>query len=181
MFVQVTHYVSTVLKKYRGRLSFLPVPAFAKNSNPFSGQTRIQERDGNSASCQKVSTMMPALSDPVPEDWTVVDGDFVMVYTAHTSHMSSDCFLAPSARLDDGVIWLLYLTGSLSKSQVLTFLISLESGKHVDLSYVNMVPVRAFRLEPLDDVGVLTIDGERIETGPVQARVLPSVANVMSR
>lgn len=124
---------------------------------------------------------MVPLTDPVPDDWTVVEGDFIMVYTAHTSHMSSDCFLAPSARLDDGVIWLLYLTGDLSKHQVLTFLISLESGKHVDLPYVNMLPVRAFRLEPEDNVGVLTVDGERIATGPLQARVLPSVANVMSR
>ena len=170
-----------MLKKYRGRLSFLPVPAFAKNRNPFSGRTKIQEHDAGTQSGRQASAFLPPLLDPVPEDWTVIDGDFVMVYTAHTSHMSSDCFLAPSARLDDGVIWLLYLTGNLSKSQVLSFLISLESGKHVDLPYVNMLPVRAFRLEPLDDMGVLTIDGERIKTGPVQARVLPSVANVMSR
>ena len=108
-----------------------------------------------------------------------MDSDFVMVYTAHTSHMSSDCFLAPNARLDDGVIWLLYLTGDVSKSQVLNFLVSLESGRHTELPYVHLVPVRAFRLEPRG--GLLTVDGELIPTGPVQARVLPSVANVMSR
>lgn len=170
-----------VLKKYRGRLSFLPVPALAKNCNPFSGVTRIKEYDGLTPSGRHAALQMPELTDPVPDDWTVVDSDFIMVYTAHTSHMSSDCFLAPSARLDDGVIWLLYLTGNLSKSQVLSFLVSLESGKHADLPYCNLIPVRAFRLEPHHNMGVLTIDGERIETGPVQARVLPSIANVMSR
>jgi sphingosine kinase len=170
-----------VLKKYRGRLSFLPVPAFAKNSNPFSGETTIRERNECTKSGHHLSACLPPLNEPVPDDWTVVCDDFVMVYTAHTSHMSKDCFLAPNARLDDGVIWLLYLTANLSKSQILTFLTSLESGKHVNLPYVNLVPVRAFRLEPENDVGVMTIDGELIETGPLQCCVLPSVANVMSR
>ena len=122
-----------------------------------------------------------SVTDPLSEDWTVVEGEFVMVYSAHTSHMSPGCFLAPDARLDDGIIWLLYMTGDVTKSQVVSFLMSVESGKHVDLPYVNLLPVRGFRLEPFANCGLLTIDGELIDTEPIQARVLPSIANVMSK
>ena len=106
-----------------------------------------------------------------------------MVYSGHVSHMASNCFLAPNSKLDDGIIWLLYLTGNLSRCQVVQFLIALDSGKHINLPYVSLLPVQAFRLEPLNAAsrGVMTVDGELIESGPLQAHVLPSVANIMSR
>ncbi|CAD7006083.1 unnamed protein product [Ceratitis capitata] len=43
-----------------------------------------------------------------------------------------------------------------------------------------MVPVTAFRIEPYDNEGILTVDGERIEFGPLQAEMLPGVVHVMA-
>lgn len=50
--------------------------------------------------------------DPLPTDWKTVEGDFVLVYATYQTHISHDCIIAPNARPDDNVIWLLYLTGT---------------------------------------------------------------------
>jgi len=62
-------------------------------------------------------------------------------------------------------------------------MMSLETGLRVsDHGDTVIVPVLAFRLEP--DVslppGLLTVDGEQVDYGPIQAQVLPSMARVMS-
>lgn len=124
---------------------------------------------------------LPKLDEPVPSDWITITDEFILVYTGHQSHLSGDCFFAPSARLDDGIIWLVFIQAGVSKAQVLTFMTSLESGQHCDLPFITMVPVKAFRLVPFQDGGRLTVDGELVPTGPVQASVLPSMARMMSR
>jgi len=62
-------------------------------------------------------------------------------------------------------------------------LMSLESGLRIsDHGDTTIVPVLAFRLEPDPSFppGLLTVDGECIDYGPIQAQVLPSMARVMS-
>lgn len=95
--------------------------------------------------------------------------------------MASDCFLAPNSKLNDGIIWLVILPGNVSKVQVVQFLLALESGKHPDLPFVTLLPVRAFRLVPVTTDGYITVDGELIEFGPLQARILPAASNVMTK
>lgn len=51
------------------------------------------------------------LRESMPGDWQTLEGDFVLVYATYQTHISQDCILAPNAKLDDNVIWLLYLTG----------------------------------------------------------------------
>lgn len=44
-----------------------------------------------------------------------------------------------------------------------------------------MIPVKAFRIEPEEGVnGYITVDGERVDYGPLQAEIFPSLATVMS-
>ncbi|XP_015267548.1 PREDICTED: sphingosine kinase 2 [Gekko japonicus] len=49
-----------------------------------------------------------------------------------------------------------------------------------DFVMLIRVPVRAFRLEPLTRKGILTVDGERVEYGPIQGEVHHSVANLIT-
>ena len=59
-------------------------------------------------------------------------------------------------------------------------MLALEKGEHLKVPNVDMMRVRAFRLEPLGDgKGNLTIDGELIETGPIQACVQPRSVNFL--
>jgi len=62
-------------------------------------------------------------------------------------------------------------------------MMSLETGLRIsDHGDTVIVPVLAFRLEPDPSLppGLLTVDGERVDYGPIQAQVLPSMARVMS-
>ena len=43
-----------------------------------------------------------------------------------------------------------------------------------------MIPVRAFRIEPLEDRGYMTVDGEMVPRGVMQASVLPSMVRILS-
>ncbi|RWR99697.1 sphingosine kinase 1-like protein, partial [Leptotrombidium deliense] len=110
-------------------------------------------------------------------DWVVVEGDFVL------THISSDCFFTPGAKFDDGIIWLIYILGSATRAQIVQFLISLDTGSHVNLPFVHSVPVRAFKLEPNSKSkdGRITVDGELIDCVPVEVEVLPSIARLMTR
>lgn len=123
---------------------------------------------------------IPALSEPVPSSWTVMEGDFVMVHTAHLTHLGSDCYFAKQSQLNDGVIWMVVIKGGIPRTQLLSFLLGLSSGTHVpdESDYVKMIPCTAFRIEPEGNQGHLTVDGERVELGAIQGEVFDGMVNV---
>ena len=43
-----------------------------------------------------------------------------------------------------------------------------------------MIPVRAFRITPLEERGTMTVDGELVERGVMQAAVLPAMVRVVA-
>lgn len=135
------------------------------------------------------ATTIPALTAPVPHTWTVETGEFIMVHAAYQTHIASDCFFAPASQLNDGIIWLCIIRSGASRQDLLKFLLGLSSGTHVSSTqnrYIQMVPVTAFRIEPQTDGtsevnhGHFTVDGERVEYGPIQAEVVPGLARVMA-
>lgn len=130
------------------------------------------------------ASQLPALTAPVPSHWTYKEGSFVMVHASYQTHLGEDCLFAPNSRLNDGIIWLLILHAGLSRSQLLSFLLSLSSGTHVEptCDLIEMIAVKAFRLVPEEGSnsgGHITVDGELVEYGPIQAEVFPGLANIM--
>ncbi|XP_077491253.1 sphingosine kinase 2-like isoform X3 [Amblyomma americanum] len=121
----------------------------------------------------------PALTDPVPDDWTVEEGRFIICYSSMVSHLGTNLFIAPESRLDDGIAWLLLIRGDASRIQVLSYFKAQEAGEHVDLPFVRLIPVRAFRLETFTD-STITVDGEVVKTKILQARVLPSLGRILT-
>ncbi|GFU30022.1 sphingosine kinase 2 [Nephila pilipes] len=130
---------------------------------------------------QGVTKYCPPLDQPVPDDWVVVDDEFVMVFACHQTHLASDVLFAPEAKMDDGIMWLIVIKAGVSRAQAMYFLASLQTGDHVHIPYVDVIPIHAFRLEPLRDDSYLTVDGEVIPCCNIQAEVLPSIARVMTR
>ncbi|XP_014257462.1 sphingosine kinase 2 [Cimex lectularius] len=124
---------------------------------------------------------IPPLCQPVPSNWVTLTGNFVLVHASYPSHLMTDCLFAPNAKLNDGCIWLCIVKGNISKAHLVQFLLGMSNGTHVNSSDVVFVPVSAFRLEPESNASMLTVDGEKVESGPIQAEVLPSLANVFSR
>ena len=58
-------------------------------------------------------------------------------------------------------------------------MIGLEDGSHLQVPNVDMIKVKAVRLEPKSNEGHLTVDGEPLEHGDVQVSVLPSAGRVL--
>lgn len=126
-------------------------------------------------------TEIPRMDQKVPSSWVRIEEDFIMIHTASQTHLSTTVRFAPESKLADGIIWLVYLTSKVSKKNLLQFLASLEHSGHIDLPFVNIVPVRAFRLEPLDGSGTLSIDGEAMKVTPFQAEILPSMGRIFTK
>nr|XP_034831270.1 sphingosine kinase 1 [Maniola hyperantus] len=124
---------------------------------------------------------LPSLVSQLPSHWVHEEGEFVMVHVSFQSYIGEDLFFAPSSLLSDGVMWMLIIKAGISRSQVLSFLIGMSQGNHSDANneYIKMVPVSAFRIVPEGPNGYLTVDGELVEYGPIQAEVFPNIVNVL--
>lgn len=125
---------------------------------------------------------LPAMTAPVPDSWKSISGEFVMVRAAYQTHLSTDCFFAPLSKFKDGIIWLLIIMVGSWRAQLLIFMLVLGSGTHIprqENEYIQMVPVTAFRIEPVGQAGYMTVDGENVEYGPSQAEIVPSLTRVM--
>ncbi|KAL6110247.1 sphk1 [Pungitius sinensis] len=119
-------------------------------------------------------SLLPPLDQPLPGDWVVApEEDFVLMLAMYQSHLAEDLLAAPDAAPDDGVIHLFYVRAGISRGALLKLFLAMEKGAHVGTSCQHMVhaKVRALRLEPLSPKGIITVDGEVVEYGPVQAEV----------
>lgn len=143
------------LRKYRGRLSYLPAG--------------------------KTVSALPSLEDPVPSDWTVVEDDFVLFWASQVSHAAMHTFQSPDSHLQDGVIQLLLVRGNVSRYRLALILLGLENGSHVSMPGAECVACTAYRLEPLTAGSYNDIDGEVVEDGPIQARVVPKAVQFFGK
>lgn len=118
--------------------------------------------------------LLPPLDQPLPtRDWVTIEGDFVLVLALYQSHLGADLHAAPQARFDDGLIHLTFVRAGISRATLLRLFFAMERGTHHSVSspYVSHVTCRAFRLQPLSTRGTLTVDGELVPYGPLQAQV----------
>ncbi|KAF5903960.1 sphingosine kinase 2, partial [Clarias magur] len=116
---------------------------------------------------------LPPLDQPLPtRDWVTIEGDFVLVLAIYQSHLGADLFAAPHAKFDDGLIHLTFVRAGISRATLLRLFLAMERGTHLSLTspYVSHVSARAFRLQPLSSRGTLTVDGELVPYGPLQAQ-----------
>lgn len=147
--------------------------------------SEINDLDGGGKHTNQIygpASKIPALTAPVPADWTIETGEFIMVHASYQSHIASDCQFAPLSQLNDGIIWMLVIRAGATRQEIFKFLISMSSGTHVPSApnqHIEMIPVTAFRIEPTGTQGHFTVDGERIEYGPIQAEIFPGLSQVL--
>ncbi|XP_072239981.1 sphingosine kinase 1-like [Leuresthes tenuis] len=130
-----------------------------------------------------LDSLLPPLDKPVPGDWVVVqEEDFVLMLAMYQSHLAEDLVAAPDASLDDGIIHLFYVKAGISRAALLRLFLAMEKGAHLATNCQHLVhtKVRALRLEPLSPKGMITVDGEVVEYGPVQAEVHRGLSRLIS-
>ncbi|XP_026882453.2 sphingosine kinase 1-like [Electrophorus electricus] len=128
-------------------------------------------------------SLLAPLDSPVPAHWTVVtDEDFVLVLAVYQSHLAEDLIAAPASQLEDGVMHLIYVKAGISRTALLRLFLAMEKGTHLGTGcpHVEYVKVRALRLEPHSPKGTITVDGELVEYGPVQAQIHGSLARLIA-
>ncbi|XP_029364779.1 sphingosine kinase 1 [Echeneis naucrates] len=152
-----------------------------KSSNN-ANTTRTPERQSDGKARVLVDSLLPDLDQPVPESWTVVrEEDFVLVLAIYQSHLAEDLWTAPGAMADDGLIHLFYVTAGISRPALLRLFLAMEKGAHMACGCPHLVyeKVKALRLEPVSPQGMITVDGEMVEYGPVQAQIHPGLARLI--
>ncbi|XP_013398402.1 sphingosine kinase 1 isoform X2 [Lingula anatina] len=156
----------------------------ANSSTPAADSTQLtcdSPSRGDAATPRPVETaLLPPLSDPVPASWVTIEDNFVTVVAAYESHLGPDIIIAPEATFNDGIIHLMFAKAGISRSSLLKLFLSMENGSHVNSPDIEIIKVKAFRLEPITPGGVIAIDGEKVKYGPIQAQVLPGLARFMA-
>lgn len=145
-------------------------------------QSVHDEHDPNNVCMFGPPSSLPSLISPVPDDWIVIEDEFVMVHATYQTHLSLDCYFSPASKLNDGIIWLLVMKGGVSRAELTTFLIGMSNGTHLPKTHnanIQMIACQAFRLEPSDNKGIITVDGEQIKYGPVQGEIVPGIIKIV--
>ncbi|XP_053144355.1 sphingosine kinase 1 [Hemicordylus capensis] len=206
-FTLGTFQLLTTLQVYKGRLSYLPaeepshtsgpLPSAEEQSSPpaqhayqdcFSNENSVHilpqsvlpsSREG---SVLKDSLLVP-FDQPVPKHWIVApEEEFISIVGIHQSHLGADLLLAPTAKLYDDAIHLFCVSAGVSRMAMIRFFMAMEKGTHLALNnpYLRYVPVKAFRLEPLEPKGFMTVDGEVLTCEPVQGQIHRQLAHIIS-
>nr|XP_020484421.2 sphingosine kinase 2-like [Labrus bergylta] len=128
-------------------------------------------------------SLLPPLDQQLPGDWVLVqEEDFVLMLAMYHSHLAEDLLAAPGAAPDDGVIHLFYVRAGISRAALLKLFLAMEKGEHLGTicQHLVYVKVRALRLEPFSPKGIITLDGEVVEYGPLQAEVHRGLARLIT-
>uniref|UniRef100_A0A8C6WD95 Sphingosine kinase 1 n=1 Tax=Nannospalax galili TaxID=1026970 RepID=A0A8C6WD95_NANGA len=165
-FTLGTFFCLAALRIYQGQLAYLPV-----------GST-ISKKPASPPLMHNgpVDTYLIPLDEPVPSHWTVVPyQDFVLVLVLLHTHLSPEMFAAPMGRCAAGVMHLFYVRAGVSRAMLLRLFLAMQKGKHMecDCPYLVHVPVVAFRLEPKNQRGAFSVDGELMMCEAVQGQVHP--------
>ncbi|KAL7526546.1 hypothetical protein ACHAWF_001813, partial [Thalassiosira exigua] len=148
-------------RRYIGRFSYLP-------------SREAASKDGG-----KEAVVMPELGRPLPDGWESTEDDFSVFWVCNTSHSAHNLFTAPSARMDDGLFHVILVrSSSCSRIRMAQLFLKVETGGHVDFPEVEVVDCVAYQFEPLSDISYNVLDGELIENGPIQARIMPGGAQM---
>ncbi|KAM9362961.1 sphingosine kinase 1-like [Symphorus nematophorus] len=140
-------------------------------------------RSANKSLTGPPDSLLLPLDQPPPSDWVVVqEEDFVLMLAMYQSHLAEDLMAAPGAASDDGVIHLFYVRAGISRTALLKLFLAMEKGAHLATNCQHLVytKVRALRLEPYSPKGIITVDGEVVEYGPVQAEVHRGLARLIT-
>ena len=156
---------------YNAVLHLLP-PSASPRRAPSVGHGKDEEDDGPTVVSLE-NNLLPPLSTPIgqahwDQGWKTIDLSKNQFFMAtQVPYVEPEMKFNPESKLDDGLMSIQLVDGA-NPCQFTGLLLSLETGDHLNIEKVNAYNAIAFRLEPLD--GLVVVDGELVETSPVQAQ-----------
>ena len=131
---------------------------------------------------------MPGILEPIPTDsglWVTEEETYLDAVVTNVPYLAEDFCIAPHTQIDDNQLCLIIFRGYMTRGNLLKTLIKIEEGKHAGIPGIDIIPVNAVRIEPLendkDSKGVMTVDGELIESGPIQCHIMQNAAKIYSK
>ncbi|XP_057512473.1 sphingosine kinase 1-like isoform X1 [Actinidia eriantha] len=163
------------LRKYNGRISFVPAPGFEAYGEPSSQEGHFVGKDISDPSrSEPLKVHQCGYRGPNVDfessSWRKIDGPFVSIWLHNVPWGSEDTKAAPDAKFSDGYLDLI-LMGNCPKLALLSLMTELNNGNHVNSPHVLYLKVKAFVLEPgprADDAtkgGIIDADGEVLARG----------------
>ncbi|XP_042483538.1 sphingosine kinase 2-like isoform X2 [Macadamia integrifolia] len=161
------------LRKYSGRISFVPAPGFEAHGMPcnVSGHGKLDLRN---QSLEEVKVQQQSYQGPMVSlddlEWRAIDGPFVGIWLHNVPWGSEDAMAAPNAKFADGFLDLVVIKDCPNLS-LLALMSKLNDGSHVKSPYVLYLKVKALLLEPGQRVneptkgGIIDSDGEVLARG----------------
>ena len=156
------------------------IPKPKAESSSVMIEKKVSETPRSYTSSGPTPHLLPELTESAPDNWKVIEGEFLSITPIMISHLSSTFFGDPTMTIGTGKIRILYIR-KLSRFAMLGLLSSGEKGTHLEREEVRTIDVRAYRLEPYTEEGLLTVDGEVVKYGPMQAQVHQHLARVFCR
>jgi len=163
-------------RSYNGNLSYLPLSASIDRENPHYRDNQNEHDNNNNV---LVSVLPPMDDDTLPESWVTIEGGFKMIWACQVSHPASNTFASPNSKLNDGIFKILVVREPATRLEMLKMFLEIETGGHIRHSACETYDCKAFRLDPAYGAGSYNdLDGEEIESGRVQGKVLPAATRV---
>lgn len=178
------------LRRYSGRLQWLPPAAVgapplhqpAADAGADAGDGDARSDGVNRPLCEHLPPLADNRTVTLPHGWSEEEGEFLVFWASLPSHAASDMHTAPSATLGDGLFHIVTGRG-MSSCALFRAFVAIEEGGHAAFDGVEIIRARAFRLVPStnrdDLLGYLSLDGEPIPYGTVQAETHRGLANVI--
>ena len=195
------------LRIYRGRLSFLLSDSSQtykpKSTNINVTQyNQINKDDNNNENEPNKNTQsehlvenikfkyLRPLNEKVPNNWVTIEDNFVLFLVVYLPLIAPDFLAAKESKFNDGNMHLVFIKEGITKTELLNLFTLTEEGDHLNHPLVEYVKIKAFRLEPLplnnsnngnnNREGIMMVDGEQVPCEPIQAEIIPSMANILA-
>ena len=150
------------MRRYRARFTYLPAEKVPRHKT------------------QGVVLMPATVQDAIPEsnqDWVTIEDDFLLLWPSMLSHAATRTHHSPDSLIQSGIFKVFMVRGNVSRFTMAMILLGFETGTHVSYEQSEFIDACAYRLDPITP-GLSVLDGEVIESGPVQAKILPAALTV---
>ncbi|KAI5462908.1 sphingosine kinase [Mariannaea sp. PMI_226] len=123
------------------------------------------------------------VQDPLPEGWELVSHDNIgTFYAGNMAYMAPDVNFFSASLIADGCMDLVTIDGNLSPLAAASAMMQVDSPKFFDNPHVKYKKITAYRIIPRNQKnGFISIDGEKIPFGPIQAEIHQGLGRVISK
>jgi sphingosine kinase len=151
----------------------------ARELDPKADQLRLEAAEQSPALPE---LQYGTVQSELPGDWESIPGENMgNFYAGNMAIMSKDTNFFPASLPDDGLMDIVTIDGTVSRTTSLKMMNELGTGGFFDMPDVKIRKATAFRLVPHEKEGYISIDGEQVPFEALQAEIHRGLGTVLSK